>query len=330
MVYFQNYHHAKNQAFPTKVMRWWQCMKCDYRRYLASEEPLVPQRTTGHPPPTPKAPPAEFLHSRSSPPASAATPTPPTMSPTESSQQEFGRHDALPAPICVQCATVTQPQWLLQPTEMSTSSAGAAPTLLITKWQGIFICRICCKTCIPTETDMLKFPLLPPIEEPPPNARSAMPLTMLNTVRVGMEKTRSNCQGRNLEGQPCNLKAALRRNGDDLTWFWGCTGYPRLCRATRDLKEQEIDQYLQDAPTVSVGPTTIKVSIESRSSPGKGVSGKGKGPDNSTQPSSITPMTEVQDPYESWWYHCPENGPREPKGKGKTMTKGNVRWRKEN
>ena len=81
---------------------------------------------------------------------------------------------------------------------------------------------------------------------------------------------------------------------------------------------------------VSVGPMSITVNIGGPSVSGKGAPGKGKGPDNYTRPYSNTPMTDVEDPYESWWYVYPLNGPREAKGKGKTMTKGNVRWRKEN
>ena len=184
---------------------------------------------------------------------------------------------------------------------------------------------------------MEKFVPLPPIEEPAPpppppplSVQSNLPVTVTKTIRAGMDKTRTNCQGKNLEGQPCSLQAALRRNGEDLTWFWGCTGYPNRCRATRDLTEQEVGQYLQNAITVSAGPEMIQVSIDCRSPPGKGGTGKGKGPEGPTQTTSLPPMAEVEDPYESWWYTYPVDGPKQPKGKGKTMTKGNVCWRKEN
>ena len=58
-------------------------------------------------------------------------------------------------------------------------------------------------TCIPTETDMEKFPPLPPIEEPAPpppppplSVQSNLPVTVTKTIRAGMHNTGQTARAR--------------------------------------------------------------------------------------------------------------------------------------
>ena len=59
-------------------------------------------------------------------------------------------------------------------------------------------------------------------------------------------------------------------------------------------------------------------------------SGKGKTISNDMWIFSTSMTQDAEDPCETWRYFFHADGTREPKGKGKTMSKGNLRWRKEN